>query len=68
MSDSNHLMDRLMAAGRVRAKQLLIRYKDGAYISDDMAATAIVQAVILAMQAEEAVIEREHEGEQHVEH
>lgn len=64
----NQFMDRLMAAGRARAKQILIRYKDGAYQSDDMAALAITQAIIVAMQSEEDDIEAERNGEPRVEH
>jgi hypothetical protein len=64
----NDPMVRLLAAGRARAKQILIRYKDGAYQSDDMAALAITQAIIVAMQSEEDDIEAERNGEPRVEH
>jgi hypothetical protein len=72
MTHSENPMDRLMGAGRTRAKQILQLYKNGSYLSDDMAALAITQAIILAMQNEEAVIDAEREasdnGEAHVEH
>jgi len=64
----NQIMERIMAAGRARAKQVLIRYKDGAYQSDDIAALAITQAIIVAMQTEENDIEAERNGEPRVEH
>jgi hypothetical protein len=64
----NDPMVRLLAAGRARAKQILIRYKDGAYQSDDIAALAITQAIIVAMQTEENDIEAERNGEPRVEH
>lgn len=46
-------MQRLIAAGTAECARLLERYRDGAYVNDGIAALAITQSILAAMQAEE---------------
>ena len=46
-------MTRLIAAGSAECVRLLQRYKEGAYVTDVVAAYAITQSILAAMQAEE---------------
>lgn len=54
-------MMRLIAAGSAECARLLQRYKDGAYVTDAVAAYAITQSILAAMQAEEDKIMLESE-------
>jgi hypothetical protein len=55
-------MLRLIAAGSAECARLLQRYKEGAYVTDAVAAYAITQAILAAMQAEEDRITLELES------
>lgn len=60
-------MLRLIAAGSAECVRLLQRYKEGAYVTDAVAAYAITQSILAAMQAEEdrILLEQETPDVQH---